>query len=155
MLFQLFDCIYLDTTLSHITGWRGDMDITLSKQQVDGITGILHSYLINPGVDCCLLIDRSGNLLISKGDPLSMDTSALAALTAANFGATEEIARLIGERNFTLLFHKGERENIHFSKVGEHLILITIFGHNVSLGLVRLKVEEAARGIVRLFETSG
>lgn len=131
------------------------MDITLNKQQVDGITGILHSYLINPGVDCCLLIDRSGNLLISKGDPLSMDTAALAALTAANFGATEEIARLIGEKNFTLLFHKGERENIHFSKVGDQLILITIFGHNVSLGLVRLKVEEAARNIVKLFEAAG
>jgi predicted regulator of Ras-like GTPase activity (Roadblock/LC7/MglB family) len=131
------------------------MDITLNKNQVDGITAILNSHLINPGVDCCLLIDRSGNLLISKGDPLSMDTSALAALTAANFGATEEIARLIGEKNFTLLFHKGERENVHFSKVGEQLILITIFGHNVSLGLVRLKVDEAAKSIVRFFESSG
>jgi predicted regulator of Ras-like GTPase activity (Roadblock/LC7/MglB family) len=128
------------------------MDTTITKSQVDGITTVLTSYLINAGVDCCLLIDRSGNLLISRGDPIAMDTSALAALTAANFGATEEIARLIGEKDFSLLFHKGERENIHFSKIGEQLILITLFGHNLSLGLIRLRVEEAANAIMKFFE---
>jgi predicted regulator of Ras-like GTPase activity (Roadblock/LC7/MglB family) len=127
------------------------MDIAITKKQADGIGEILNCYLMNTGIDCCLLIDRSGNLLLSQGDALSMDTFGLAALTAANFGATEEIGRLIGEKNFSLLFHKGERENVHFSKIGDELILITIFGHAVSLGLVRLKVEEAAKAIIKIF----
>ncbi len=131
------------------------MDVVLNKSQVDGIIKIIDSYLIDSGVDCCLFIDRSGNLIISRGDPVSMDTPALAALTAANFGATEEIARIIGEKNFTLLFHKGEKENVHFSKVGEDFILITIFGQDISLGLVRLKVDEASKAILKYFESEG
>jgi predicted regulator of Ras-like GTPase activity (Roadblock/LC7/MglB family) len=46
-----------------------------------------------------------------------------------------------------LLFHKGETESIHFSKVVDELLLITIFGNDVSLGFLRLKVSQAIRKI--------
>ena len=78
-------------------------------------------------------------------------TAALAALAAANFGATAQIAKLIGEDDFSLLFHKGKRDSIHFSKVGDKFILITVFGDDVSLGLVRLRVAEVAKTIARIF----
>ena len=42
---------------------------------------------------------------------------SLAALAAGNFGAVDAMAKIVGEEEFSLLFHKGEDENLHFSKV--------------------------------------
>ena len=56
-----------------------------------------------------------------------------------------EMAKIIGEDDFSLLFHKGEKESIHFSRVSEDLLLLNIFGKDVSLGFLRLKVAEAVR----------
>ncbi len=100
-----------------------------------------------------MLIDRSGQLISNCGAQPPEDSVALAALTAANFGATAAIARMMGERDFSLLFHKGKEESIHFSSFGEDFLLVTIFSNNASLGLVRLHVERAIRELGPIFET--
>ena len=48
--------------------------------------------------------------------------------------------------------HKGKKENIHFARIGKELILITIFGDDISLGLVRLRISQLAETIKKLFE---
>ena len=98
------------------------MDLVLSKESIDNIISVLDEDLLRAGADCVLLVDRSGNLIVNRGDPANLDVVALAALSAANFGATAEIAKLIGEDDFALLFHKGKNENIHFTKVGKTLL---------------------------------
>jgi predicted regulator of Ras-like GTPase activity (Roadblock/LC7/MglB family) len=77
--------------------------------------------------------------------------SSLAALTAANYGATTAIAHLFGEEEFTLLFHKGKKENIHFANVGEEYLMITVFNNNTHLGLVRLEVRKGLEQIEAMF----
>ena len=89
-----------------------------------------------------LLIDRSGQLITHQGNTLGTDVLSLSALTAANFGATAEIARILGEEEFTLLFHKGRSENIYFSAVGEDVILVTLFDDQTSLGSIRLQINK-------------
>jgi len=76
---------------------------------------------------------------------------ALAALTAANFGATAAIANILGEKDFSLLFHKGKEENIHFSAFGDDFILISIFDNSISLGLIRLEVERTTKELLKVF----
>ena len=53
-----------------------------------------------------------------------------------------------------MLFHKGKKENIHFSKVTDEFLLITIFGKEVSLGFLRLKVAEATDQLVDVLKPS-
>ena len=124
------------------------MDLVLSKEAVNSIITIIDEDLLRAGADCVLLVDRSGNLIVNRGDPANLDVVALAALSAANFGATAEIAKLIGEDDFTLLFHKGKNENIHFTKVGKGFILITLFGKDVSLGVIRLKTAKVTEDLL-------
>jgi len=119
------------------------MDLVMSKEAVAGIVRVLDEHLLRSGADCVLLVDQSGNLIVNRGDPSNLDVVSLAALSAANFGATAEIAKLIGEEDFTLLFHKGKKENIHFCRVGKNYLLIILFNKDVSLGLIRLKVSKA------------
>jgi predicted regulator of Ras-like GTPase activity (Roadblock/LC7/MglB family) len=108
--------------------------------------------LIKAGVRNAMLIDSAGNVLVNCGhDPQAIDATSLAALAAPNIGATAEIARLIGEDDFSLLFHKGKQDSIHFSRIGDDLILITIFRDNISLGLVRYRVSELSQSIRSIF----
>lgn len=89
-----------------------------------------------------LLIDRSGQLIAHHGNTSETDLLSLSALTAANFGATAEIAKILGEEEFTLLFHKGRNENVYFTTIGEHVIMVTLFDENTSLGLIRLQISK-------------
>ncbi len=112
----------------------------------------IENTLIKAGVNTVLLIDEAGNIVVACGHKINnMDTTSLAALAAANFGAASQIAKLIGEDDFALLFHKGKKGSIHVARIGTDLILVTIFGDNVSLGLIRLRVAQLARTIGKAF----
>ena len=120
----------------------------LDKKQFEGIEKILSEELIELGVRCVLLIDLAGNIIVNLDDgDLEHDIYSLAALAAGNFGAVSAMAKIVGEQDFSLLFHKGESESIHFSKIHDELLLVTIFGKDVSLGFLRLKVTEATKKI--------
>ncbi len=117
------------------------MEYTLSQEQIDSIDKILQEELLEGGVNSVILIDMAGNIISELNNGKKQhDVYSLAALAAANFGAVSAMANMIGEQDFSLLFHKGEEESIHFSKVMEDFLLITIFGSDISLGFVRLKV---------------
>ncbi|MCJ7642381.1 MAG: roadblock/LC7 domain-containing protein [Desulfobacterales bacterium] len=132
------------------------MNVVITKKDLDKIEGCLGKIVSSSFANSVLLIDRSGQLIAQQGNTPDVDLLSLSALTAANFGATAEIAKLLGEEEFTLLFHKGRSENVYFSAVGEHTLLVTLFGDKTSLGLIRLKmnqmIDELAFIVSSLFE---
>jgi predicted regulator of Ras-like GTPase activity (Roadblock/LC7/MglB family) len=117
-------------------------DLVLTKQDLDRIDSILRNMLQRSGAHTVLLIDKAGQIVSFQGAMEEEKVSSLAALTAANYGATTAIARLFGETEFSLLFHKGKKENIHFSNVSDEYLIITIFNNDTHLGLVRLEVKK-------------
>ena len=116
------------------------MDIILSKKDIKQIDACLNKVLNKSAAVSAFLIDRSGQLITNCGSPSTLDVSAFSALTAANFGATSEIAKLLGEQEFNLLFHKGQNENVYFSVVGENMIIVIVFDDRTTVGLVRLSI---------------
>lgn len=127
------------------------MEYSLDQHVLDSIDEILKKDLVDIGIQCVFVIDLAGNIISSIDEENNPhDIYSLAALAAGNFGAVSEMAKLVGESDFSLLFHKGEKESIHFSKVLEDFLLISIFGKDVSLGFVRLKVNEAIEKISKL-----
>ena len=89
------------------------------------------------------LIDKDGNLIASAGDSRHLDTTSLASLTAGNIAATGGITKLLGEKEFSFLFHEGERDHIHLSVIAKRFILGVIFDERSSLGLVRLRARKS------------
>lgn len=88
------------------------------------------------------LLDKTGQQLAHTGDAGDHDLTALASLTAGNVAATEGLAQLIGENEFSTLFHEGECDSLHISLVANRVILLVIFDEHSSLGLVRLRVKQ-------------
>ena len=130
------------------------MGYIFGKEELDGIEEALGQNLIDLGVHCVVLIDMAGNIIaeLDNGE-MKPDVYSLAALAAGNFGAVSAMAKIIGEDEFSLLFHKGEKECIHFSKIMTDLLLITIFGRDMSLGFLRLKVAEATEKIEKILKS--
>jgi len=128
----------------YISDADGQRTYIFTPEQLSEIEAVLAEDLLDVGVHSVTLIDMAGNIIstMDNGDN-KHDLYSLAALAAGNFGAVRTMASLIGEEEFSLLFHKGNKENIHFSKVTDEFLLITIFGKEVSLGFLRLKVAEA------------
>lgn len=97
------------------------------------------------------LISRDGQLIAASGETAGIDTTALASLAAGNVAATGGIARLLGQGEFTGLFHEGEKQNIQISPAGQKLILAVLFDGRTSVGLVRLRVKKASRRLLDIF----
>jgi len=135
------------------------MDVVLTKKDLEKISACLDRIISSSFAHAVLLIDRSGQLIAQRGNAPDIDMLALSALTAANFGATAEIARLLGEEEFTLLFHKGEIENVYFAAIGKHGIIVTLFDNRTSLGLIRLRInqiiEDLSEILSSIFEKGG
>ena len=98
------------------------------------------------------MIDRSGQPIAAAGEVADVDATSLASLTAGNIAATEGLARLIGEKQFSSLFHEGERQHMHMTLVGGKAILVIVFDQRSSLGLVRLRVRKATAAMVEIFD---
>ncbi len=111
----------------------------------------LQRLYVQTNAKVVFLVDKNGQLIASAGETHDIDTTSLASLTAGNIAATGGIARLLGEREFTILFHEGEKDNIHISLIGQRIILVVIFDSRSSLGLVRLRVKKASEALVRIF----
>ena len=91
-------------------------------------------------------------MISSAGDTKNLDTTSLASLTAGNIAATGGLAKLIGEKEFSILFHEGEKDNIHISIIGQRVILVVVFDARSSLGLVRLRVKKASDELKTIFD---
>lgn len=98
------------------------------------------------------LVDKNGQLIAARGETAHIDTTSLASLTAGNIAATGGLAQLLGEREFSILFHEGEKDNLHISVVGGRVILVVIFDSRSSLGLVRLRVKKASEDLAQIFK---
>ena len=98
------------------------------------------------------LVDKNGQLVAEAGELTGIDTTSLASLVAGNIAASGGLAKLIGEDEFPVHFHQGERDNVHITLVAQRIILVVIFDERSSLGLVRLRVKKAGQALGEIFE---
>ncbi len=122
-------------------------EVAIHEDIARRIGGVLPSFLAESAAGDALLIDRSGQLLAHADSSRALDTVSMAALAAGAFSSTAAMARLLGESEFTMLFHQGVRESIHVTAVDEDAILLATFGSRTTVGMVRLFAAEASTAI--------
>ncbi len=89
------------------------------------------------------IVDKAGQLIGEAGELRGIDSTSLASLTAGCIAATGGLAKIVGEEEFPIHFHQGQRDNLHITLVGQRMILVVVFDERSSLGLVRLRVKKA------------
>ena len=110
----------------------------LTIQAANQLNEALEDFLDKSEATCAMIIERGGAVLCQQGDAAtSTDPSIIAALAAGSFAATKELALRIGETEFSALHQEGEHSQIFMCGVDSDAILVTIFGPQTTLGLVR------------------
>ena len=130
----------------------GSASWSFTEDDFAAITTLLQRFLYDSNARCALLVDRSGQLVATVGEQPTFDPTAFATLTAADFSANDQLARLIGENDFNSLFHQGEKESMYLADIARRVILVVLFDNRTTLGLVRLKMKQTVDELTRLFE---
>jgi predicted regulator of Ras-like GTPase activity (Roadblock/LC7/MglB family) len=97
---------------------------SFTEDDFQAITGALQRFLYDSNARCALLVDRAGQLVATVGEAPAFDATAFASLTAADFSANDQLAKLIGEKDFNTLFHQGEKESMYLADVARRVILV-------------------------------
>ena len=113
------------------------------EEDVGRIADVLQELLRLSGSKCAMLVDREGHMITKIGATSTFDDETVSALVAGSFAATREMAKLLGEEEFAVLFHQGRRDSIQLALVGERAILSIIFDDRTTAGMVRLYAAEA------------
>jgi predicted regulator of Ras-like GTPase activity (Roadblock/LC7/MglB family) len=121
------------------------------KEDIDSLNAIIDAFLKQSAAKCALLIDKDGHMVTGRGATQKIDVDTISALVAGSFAATREMAKLLGEDEFSALFHQGKSDNIQLSLVGDRALFTAIFDEQTTVGMVRLYANEAAKRMAAIF----
>ena len=123
---------------------------SLGESDYNRISEHLTELLRESDARSAMVVDRTGQLLANAGEALSFDATVFASLTAADFSANDQLAKMIGEPEFASLFHQGKKESMYLADVGRRLILVVLFDQRTTVGLVRLRVKQTVEDLSKL-----
>lgn len=134
---------------------NSDSLAALGPGELDRVNRLLHAFVAEAGARCALLLDRAGRPLTAFGETRDLDETSFASLAAADFDASDELAGLLGEKEFTSLYHQGVHGSMYLSEIAGSAILAAVFDRRTTLGMVRLKTREVIPQLVDLLAEIG
>jgi len=116
---------------------------------------VLAEMLEQSGALTALLITKEGHIVTVAGSVSYINTTAMAALVAGMFSATREVARMVGETQFSILLQQGQTRHVHISLVTESVMLVVVFEDYQRIGRVRHTARRAGDRLVSLLDSAG
>jgi predicted regulator of Ras-like GTPase activity (Roadblock/LC7/MglB family) len=126
----------------------------LTAEDQIAIEQVLADFLRKSEAQWSALVDKGGNLFAQSGDTGGLDLSILSALAAGSFAATHELAKRLGESEFSALYHEGMGLKILMSALRHECLLITIFGDQTNIGLVRFYAQQTTMTLGSLLQSA-
>jgi predicted regulator of Ras-like GTPase activity (Roadblock/LC7/MglB family) len=129
-----------------------DTQLVMYDEDYRRILAVVQRLVRDASAKGVFVVDRNGQLIAEAGQMRGIDTTSLASLTAGSVAATGGLAKIVGEEEFPVHFHQGQRDNLHMTLIANRIILVVVFDDRSSLGLVRLRVKKAGTELARIFE---
>jgi predicted regulator of Ras-like GTPase activity (Roadblock/LC7/MglB family) len=112
--------------------------LVINDRQMQLVDDVLNKLREVSGSRFIALVSTSGQPITTSSTVEHPDTLSLASLAASSFAATQQLAAVLHEKEFTLLFHEGRESNLHVAQVTEQVLLVITFGRETQVGKVRL-----------------
>jgi predicted regulator of Ras-like GTPase activity (Roadblock/LC7/MglB family) len=109
----------------------------LIEEDLRVLDGALAALIGRSEAAMTMLIDQAGFLITQAGDSGQFDTTTMAALAAGSFAATQGMASLAHESNFTSLYQQGDSYSLLILSVDESCLLVVVFKTHISVGAVK------------------
>ena len=100
-----------------------------------------------------MLITKEGSVIAEAGDTSFLNATAMAALVAGMFTATREVARMVGEQQFSILLQQGEKRHIHISLVTDAAMMVIVFEDYQRIGRVRFEAKKCGETVARMLRS--
>lgn len=135
-----------------VLGPSGDYHLNLTSESAGQFEGVLDEFLRQTEADSVALIEHSGAVLSYKAGPAAAgsqqpDTQTIGVLAAGLFGSTQMMAQQLGETGAPEVFCHGAGKHFFCCPVNDNFALMTIFGPNVAVGIIRLNAQRAVETI--------
>lgn len=118
------------------------MAFSLGINDVGNIKRILKQLLQRSESQGCMVCDFSGYVLAHEGISCT-DPMLISALGAGVFAASRELARILGENEFSAVTHTGEKRSLFICAVNQDVLMVDIFSNAANMGLVKLYAKPA------------
>jgi predicted regulator of Ras-like GTPase activity (Roadblock/LC7/MglB family) len=126
--------------------------LVVSQAETSHIEDTLERLVAETGANYSMLLDKSGQVIAASGDTDRQDITALGALLAGTFASSREVARLLKEKDFRVLFQQGVRENIFTELISEQWMLVVMFDKRTHIGLVKVLSKRATDDLASILE---
>ena len=127
------------------------MAFVLDEKSYLILEGDLDDFLNSSEAVAVMLCDRGGNIIVNRGESFTEESDLISALVAGAFAATQELAAVLKEDEFTAIFHQGRQTSIFISAVGEEVLLLALFDNSTTAGLVKMYAFNAINKIRSVF----
>jgi predicted regulator of Ras-like GTPase activity (Roadblock/LC7/MglB family) len=121
----------------------------LIEEDISEVERAMQELLLKSDANVSLLLDKGGFLITKCGNYQKFDTVTLAALAAASFAATQGIASLVCENNFSSVYQQGEENSMLVLNVDDNCLLTVVFGANISVGAVKYFAGTTVKSIAK------
>ena len=94
-----------------------------------------------------MIVEKAGYLIHQHGNAEALDTTTLATLGSNAYNATQFMAQLVNEHNFTSMYQQGESYSTLILNIDENCILVLIFGTDQTVGSMKYYAAPAVKNI--------
>jgi predicted regulator of Ras-like GTPase activity (Roadblock/LC7/MglB family) len=126
----------------------------LGTDDVNRFEELLAAFVRDSRSLCAFLVDRAGRLIASQGDRTGLDEVSFASLASADFSASNQLAVLLGEDEFSSLYHHGAERSMFLADIAGVAVLAVLFDTRTTLGMVRIRTKSVvpalAESVTRL-----
>ena len=112
--------------------------MVIFDEQLAQINSLIGRLIKEADAKCALLLSKDGRSIAKQGFTRTMNTDQLSALVAGAYSATKGVAEIIGEPEFSVMFHQGKHEHINIMLVDPKTLLVVTFDDRTTVGMVRL-----------------
>ncbi len=94
-----------------------------------------------------MIVEKAGYLIHQFGNTADMDSVTFATLGSNAFNATQFMAQLVNEPNFTSMYQQGETYSTLILDIEENCLLVLVFGTQQTVGSMKYYATPAVKQI--------
>lgn len=121
----------------------GNVNILLEDKQVGSIREVLVDLCLSTHAIFSMLIDAAGRVVATGGETKDYELEAVAALAAGDLATSRQLAGMLGEPEFSLLFQHEKQKNLFMTAIESDAILIVVFDVDTTFGALRLRIRRS------------
>ncbi len=99
-----------------------------------------------------MLVEKAGYLIQQYGNTEALDTTTLATLGSNAYNATQFMAQLVNEHNFTSMYQQGDTYSTLIINIDDNCILVLVFGTDHTVGSMKYYAAPAVKSLASRLE---